>query len=97
MLLIGCSRQQQTTNALTNTSTPSLLTKEQAESLALRLANDKLMKLNSMHLHFTDSDSRASFVAGHWIWTDEFPFAHSLHEATVELASDGSTNSVDVE
>jgi hypothetical protein len=40
LLLAGCCTvSSQTTNAVTNTNTPSMLTKEQANLLAIRLAN----------------------------------------------------------
>jgi hypothetical protein len=43
LLLVGCCAiSAQPTNAITNTNTPSLLTKDQAEKIALRLADQKV-------------------------------------------------------
>jgi hypothetical protein len=71
-----------------------LLTAEQVTSLATRLADDKLVKLYHRQSYF--SGSLARFEAGHWIWTGEQVGGHGVFNATVELASDGSTQRVDV-
>jgi hypothetical protein len=84
-LLVGCA-----------SSRPSAsLTAEQAKSLAMRLANDKAFTL--YHCQPFRDGQPAHFVAGHWIWTDQQGFGHGDVQATVELAADGSTHSVDVQ
>jgi len=78
-LLIGC----------TSTRPGAPLTAEQAKAVAMRVANDK----SSVICHrkpFHDGQP-ATFASGHWQWRELAP---GDVEATVELAADGSTNSV---
>jgi hypothetical protein len=79
LLLVGC----------TSTRPSASLTKEQAKAVAMRLANDKASTICHRQ-PFHDGQS-ATFVSGHWIWRELAP---GDIEATVELAADGSTNSV---
>jgi hypothetical protein len=80
LLLVGCAK--------------SPLTPMQAEALAVRLANDKADALFH-HWPFLGSQP-ADFSAGHWVWADRLEAGLGEYKATVELATDGSTNSVDV-
>jgi hypothetical protein len=78
-ILLGCESSRQTAG----------LTADQAKTLAIRLANDKTA---SIYLGQPFHDGQpATFVSGHWIWKELAP---GDIEATVELAADGSTNSV---
>ena len=82
-----------TVSAQTNTPTaPALLTTNQVTALATQLANDKYIKDNPgpKQPKFVTSSQR--YAAVHWRW-DGF-WIPGLCFATVELASDGSTNSV---
>lgn len=65
------------------------LTAEQAKVVAVRLANDKAATICHRQ-PFRDGEP-ATLVSGHWIWRELAP---GDIEATVELAADGSTNSV---
>jgi hypothetical protein len=70
------------------------LTAEQAKTLAIRLANDKALTLYNRQ-PFRDGQP-ARFVAGQWVWDDLRGFGHGDIQATVKLAADGSTISVDL-
>jgi len=65
------------------------LTPEQAKTLAMRLANDKASAI--CHRQPFHDGQPATFESGHWVWRELAP---GDIEATVELAKDGSTNSV---
>ncbi len=83
-LVISCERSQKT----------APLTAAQAGTLAMRLANDKA---DALFHHRPFQDNRpAEFSAGHWIWTSKHGVNIRDFEARVELAADGSTNSVDI-
>lgn len=82
-ILIGCERQS------------ASLTAEQATTTAMRLANDKASTLYQ-HRPFV-AVQPAQFVAGHWLWVARQGFGRGDIQATVELAADGSTNSVDLQ
>ena len=84
LLLVGC----------TSTHQNASLTAERAKSLSMRLANDKASTV--YHCQPFNDGQPASFVASHWIWTDQRGFGHCDLQATVELAADGATNSVDL-
>jgi hypothetical protein len=58
----------------------------------MRLANDKAVTLYQ-HQPFV-AGQPAQFVAGHWHWAARQGFGRGDIQATVELAADGSTNSV---
>jgi hypothetical protein len=80
-ILIGCKNSRQ-----------SALTSEQATITAMRLANDKASTLYQRQPFVAGQP--AQFVADHWLWVARQGFGHGDIEATVELAADGSTNSV---
>jgi hypothetical protein len=78
-MLIGCESSRQS----------ALLTAEQAKTTAIRLGNDKASVI--CHRQPFHDGQPVTFVSGHWIWRELAP---GDIEATVELAADGSTNSV---
>ena len=71
------------------------LTTEQATATAVRLANDKASTLYQ-HQPFV-AGQPAKFVAGHWLWVARQGFGRGDIQATVQLAADGSTNSVAIQ
>ncbi len=71
------------------------LTAAQAQALAVRLANDKADAL--FHHRPFQASRPAQFAAGHWVWTERCGVGLADYQASVELATDGSTNSVDVQ
>jgi len=71
------------------------ITAAQAETLAVRLANDKADKLFH-HRPFQD-DQPAHLVAGHWVWVGRQGYGRGDFQTTVELAANGSTNNVDLQ
>ena len=77
------------------TNTKETLTSEQATTAAIRLANDKAYALYQ-HQPFADGRP-ARIVAGHWLWAVRQGYGNGDIQATVELALDGSTNSVDLQ
>jgi uncharacterized protein YcfL len=83
LLLVGCASTRQSAS----------LTAEQAKTVAMRLANDKAFTLYHCQ-PFRDSQP-ARFV-GQWVWVDYQGFGYGDIQATVELAADGSTHSVDL-
>ena len=79
LLLVGCTSTHQTVS----------LTADQAKAVAIQLANEKAaVTYHSQPFH---DGQPPSFVAGHWTWRQ---LGTGDIEATVELAADGSTNSV---
>ena len=85
VLLAGCKTSQAS----------SSLTSTQATKLAIRLANDKA---DTLYHHRPFQDGRpAQFVTGKWVWTDGCGVALLDYHASVMLAADGSTNSVNVQ
>ena len=78
-LLVGC----------TSTRPSASLTTEQATALAMQLANDKASTI--CHRQPFHDGQPAAFVSGRWTWRELAP---GDVEATVQLAADGSTNSV---
>lgn len=83
-LLFGCASSWQSAS----------LTAKQAETLAIRLANDKTDSL--YHCRPFHVGHLPHFAAGRWIWTDSRGIGLGDIQARVELAADGSTNCVDV-
>src|SRR5450755_3138992 len=79
LLLVGCTSTHQTAS----------LTADQAKAVAIRLANEKAAV--TYHGQPFHDGQPASFVAGRWTWRQ---IGAGDIEATVELAADGSTNSV---
>jgi hypothetical protein len=72
----------------------STLTADQADALALQLANNKALTIYN-YQPFRDART-ARFVQSHWEWSQRQGFGHCDLEATVKLAPDGSTNAVDI-
>jgi hypothetical protein len=70
------------------------LTAEQAKTVAMRLANDKALTL--YHCQPFRDGQPARFVAGQWVWVDLQGLGHGDIQDTLQLAADGSTNSVDL-
>lgn len=84
--LVGCTGSHQSV-PLTTEHTNQPITKEQAITKARKLARDKGFKFMGTQ--------DMSFVSGHWIWIGGSMGPHGqIDIATVELAPDGSTNSV---
>jgi hypothetical protein len=79
LLLVGCISTHQTAS----------LTADQAKAVAIRLANEKAA--TTYHSQPFHDGQPPSFAAGHWTWRQ---LGTGDIEATVELAADGSTNSV---
>jgi len=78
-VLVGCASSQPRAS----------LTADQATALAVRLANDKASTV--YHRQPFHDPQPASFDGGRWVWRQ---LTSGDIEATVELAPDGSTNSV---
>ena len=81
--VVGCTSTQPTIS----------LTKEQAKTIAMQLANDKADLL--YHCRPFQNGEPAQLVAGHWIWIGRQGIGNDDIDARVELAADGSTNNVD--
>jgi hypothetical protein len=84
MLLAGCGSRHSTRLAV-----------EQAQSVEVHLANSKASRLYHREL-FSSSSQAPRFAQGRWVWSDRQAYGAGDIEATVELAADGSTNSVDL-
>jgi len=84
-ILAGCESSRQSAS----------LTADQAKTLAMRLANGKASTLYHSQPFVTSQP--AQFVSGHWLWIARQGFGRGDIQATVELAADGSTNSVDLQ
>jgi len=83
ILLAGCARRN-----------GAALTAEQAQSVAVQLANSKAATL--YHCRPFNNSQTARFTQGRWVWSDRQGYGMGDIEASVQLAADGSTNSVDV-
>lgn len=83
-LVVGCESPRRT----------AALTAAQAQSLAVELANNKADAL--FHHRPFDERRPAQLEAGRWVWADMRGVGMMDIQARVELAADGSTNSVDV-
>lgn len=95
LLLAGCKCSQPGASLRPAQPRPHVsLTSAQATALAIELANDKADDLFH-HRPFEDGQP-AQLVTGKWVWTDGCGVALADYEASVTLAADGSTNSVDV-
>jgi hypothetical protein len=84
LFLVGCESSQKSAR----------LTADQAATLAMQLANDKANQL--FHRRPFQNCLPAYFTAGHWIWTCSQGVNLEDFQARVELAANGSTNSVDI-
>ena len=62
---------------------------------AIRLANDKAFAV--YHCQPFHDGQPAHFIAGQWVWTEQQGYGVDDVKATVELAVNGSTNSVVIE
>jgi hypothetical protein len=82
LVLVGCARPRQSAS----------LTPDQAKTVAMRLASDKALTVYRCS-PFRDGEP-ARFAADHWVWIGHQGYGHGDIQATVELAADGSTNSV---
>ena len=71
------------------------LTAEQARTVVTQLANARADAL--YHCQPFQDGQPVQFMQGRWIWSDSHGFGHGDIEAKVELAADGSTNSVKVQ
>jgi hypothetical protein len=80
-MLTGCESSRQSAS----------LTADQAKTVAIHLANEKAAA--TYHSQPFHDGQPPSFVAGHWTWRQ---LVTGDLEATVELAADGSTNSVTI-
>jgi len=72
----------------------ALLSAEEAKTMAMRLANGKAFTLYHCQPFRDGQPSR--FAAGQWVWVGQQGFGRGDIQATVELAADGSTNSVNL-
>jgi len=86
-LLVGCSSTRQST-----TSTSTALTSLQATNLAMKLANEKA--LTAYNCDPFKTQEPVLFLQGRWVWIGREGYGHGDIQATVELATDGSTNNV---
>jgi len=84
-IFVGCESSRQSAS----------LTADQAKTLAMRLANDKVATL--YHSRPFVAGQPAQIVAGHWLWGARQGFGRGDIQATVEVAMDGSTNHVDLQ
>jgi hypothetical protein len=73
----------------------SSLTSAQARAMAVQLANAKAVTL--YHCQPFQDRHPAQYTRRHWVWTERCGYGQGDFEARVELASDGSTNSVSVQ
>ena len=91
LFLIGCSSSRQSVPLATERRAP-LLSEDQAKSLARKLAREKGFDIT----HYGHGYSEGiHFVSGRWVWSGFTDTPHGHYDsATVELAADGSTNSV---
>lgn len=87
VVLVGCAIPKEATTTAT-----AALTDAQATRLATRLANDRAAVLfNCQPFH---DGQPANLANGHWHWKQ---LCAGDYEATVELAANGSTNTVRVD
>jgi hypothetical protein len=86
LLLVSC----------TSTHHTGSLTADQAEAVSIQLANEKASTIYHCQ-PFRDDGQPARVVAGLWVWTELRGCGQVDLQATIELAMDGSTHSVDVQ
>jgi hypothetical protein len=84
LLLIGCESSQRSI----------LLTSEQAQTIAFRLANQKAGVI--YHCQPFQDGQPAYFVQRHWVWSNICDCGAGAIQARIELAADGSTNDVQI-
>jgi hypothetical protein len=85
LLLLGCNTSQQHS---------ALISAGQAQIVAAQLANDKASTV--YHCQPFGSGQPAHFDQGRWVWVDRRGHGSGDIEARVEVAANGSTNSVDL-
>ena len=85
LLFAGCN---------TGRKQDAVLTQEQAQKMALQLANDRAATI--YHCQAFRMGRPAHLVQGCWVWVGRQGYGRGDLEATVKLAADGSTNSVDL-
>ena len=73
----------------------SMLTAEQAQAMAMELANADALVIH--HRQPFEKTQPAHFEQGRWIWVAREGFGLGDIEAKVELAADGSTNHVELQ
>lgn len=83
-VMAGCASSQRSAS----------LTKEQATTKGVQLANDKANAI--FHCQPFIDGKPAQFVAGHWVWTDKAAYGQMDLEVTVTLAANSSTNQVNL-
>jgi len=86
LVLAGCSS--------TGTHRAPTLTADQARTLARQLANEQARSLYGSEPFWNGAPAR--FVQGRWVWNDRRAYGLCDIQATVSLAVDGSSRSVDV-
>jgi len=86
LLLAGCESSR------TNNTR---ITAEQAASQCVQLANDKAD--TTFHRRPFENKLPAQFEDGRWVWNGSQGVGTLDYQAKVQLAADGSTNSVDVQ
>jgi|SRR5580692_6633004 hypothetical protein len=79
----------------TSTRPNQAMTAEQTTSLAMRLANDKAF--TEYYCRPFHDGQPAQFQAGHWVWTDMEGLGKNDIRTSVELATDGSVDQVQLE
>jgi hypothetical protein len=87
LLFVGCSSTRQSP-----TTSSTSLTSLQASTLAMKLANDKVA--TDYKCQPFKKQEPVLFLQGHWVWVGREGYGHGDIQATVELATDGSTNNV---
>jgi hypothetical protein len=83
--LLGCNTSQRD---------GALMSAGRAQILAVQLANEKASAI--YHCRPFGSGQPAHFTQGRWVWVDQKGHGSGDIEARVELAANGSTNSVDL-
>lgn len=72
------------------------LTAEEAKTLAAKLAYEKAIETYHYNMFNTNFCPEAHLANGRWIWRNAGGHGAGAYYAVVELALDGSTNSVSV-
>ena len=85
VFLVGCTSSRQAAS----------ISREQAGTLAVRFANDKAFAQYRCR-PFRDTQS-IHFTADHWTWTDRQGIGRGDIEAKVEIASNGTVRSVEIQ
>jgi hypothetical protein len=95
LLCAGCQPSHQSSSLAPEPARQNLsLTPEQAMATAVQLANAKSDALYQKRPF--EPGKLPQFIGGHWVWTGMGGVGQLDLEARIELAIDGSTNSVDL-